>query len=554
MESMLQISAAAIRGYRNTLQPVNRLPPEVLVIIFKKIQQHLPSFVPLPDRKRYDDHYVDWLVTIHVCRHWRGIAATYSHLWSTIDSHLIPRTFLKRSGHSPLTLYLGVRKPGVTQSLIEALAPQSDRFQEFHVAVDTVWDGATPMYSLLNHPAPQLSSLTIINNGWDGINALPPIFAGHMPNLRQVTLGYFTSWPTGCFGQLTHLCLYHQCRFTRPSTSQFLDYLDACPELVEMVLVDAGPTRDDVADFPVTPAARSVSLCHLRGLHLGDWEQGHWIGRFLSHLTLPETTILHIWGDSLRNHDNLGFLFPADVSHLDNINTVTEWSVNRLEVSDSYVPTVIVERAHLSIEGPFTFEQIVGLSLGNVQTVDIREPENPLEQLSSDAWMYIFQKLPSLTSLEIYVDFIGCYSITSTILSALDPRKLKGQDEASSDAVLCRDLEKLIINDDPHLSSLYIMAVVEERARRGSHLKALDITERQRDQDGHGLSDHFREQCSSGNVGQTFTSRDIAALKACMKDVEVTLEACPRYVSPRPAEWPTRFARWDRSIQRRRQV
>lgn len=553
MESMLQVSAAAIRGYSNSLQAVNRLPPEVLAMIFKEIQQHLPSFVPLPDDENsFNNQHKDWLVTTHVCRHWRGIVAACPRLWSTIDSHLIPRTFLKRSGNGPLTLYLGVREPGITQSLIEALVPQSHRFQEFHVAVD-VWDGATPVYSLLNHPAPHLSSMTIINSGRDGVDSLPPVFAGHMPNLRQLTLEFFTSWPTGYFEQLTHLCLYHQCLISRPTTSQFLDYLDSCPQLIDLVLVAAGPTRDEATDFPAPPATRSVTLRHLCGLHLGEWTDGQLIARLLSHLTLPVTSTLHIWGHSLRTFEDLGSLFPADLSHLDNINTVTKWSLSRREMNDPFIPAVVVANSKLDVEGPFTLSQIIGLPLlDEIQALDIRESPTLSEHLSSDSWKDLFQKLTSMVSLEIYVEFFCCSSPTSNILSALDPRKDENQD--SSGGVVCRGLEKLYINDDPYLPSLYITALAEERAKRGSPLKALILSEIQRDQDVGGCiptDNRLREDWGPENLRRTYTARDVSALKKCLQDVEVTFDASPIFGPRYYPGWPSRFAAWNLQIRGR---
>lgn len=138
MEHILQISSAALRGYHNTLIPVNRIPPEVMpAMIFANMQQRLPSFVSIPETGEYGDQHRSWLAVVHVCRHWRGIAATFPVLWSSIDSHIIPRTFLRRSKSVPLSLYLDVRhpQPGITPGLIKSLARQSHRIEPYFVKV-----------------------------------------------------------------------------------------------------------------------------------------------------------------------------------------------------------------------------------------------------------------------------------------------------------------------------------------------------------------------------------------------------------------------------------
>ncbi|KAJ7127104.1 hypothetical protein C8R44DRAFT_555458, partial [Mycena epipterygia] len=93
------------------------------------------------------------------------------------------------------------------------------------------------LQQLFSSPAPRLHSLLIqVERPEDLSPALPPIFAGRMPNLRQLALGYFTSWPKGYFHNLTHLALYHQKDNSWPSTSEFLDFLEHSPRIEELAL------------------------------------------------------------------------------------------------------------------------------------------------------------------------------------------------------------------------------------------------------------------------------------------------------------------------------
>ncbi|KAF9258972.1 hypothetical protein L218DRAFT_840496, partial [Marasmius fiardii PR-910] len=109
----------------------------------------------------------------------------------------------------------------------------------FHMNTDG-WFSNTPIYQSLNHPAPNLSSLSIVTKGRDVVGgALPSIFADDMPSLRQLTLEHFTSWPSTYFTHLTHLCLFDQWNETptsRPTTAEFLDFLESSPQLEELAI------------------------------------------------------------------------------------------------------------------------------------------------------------------------------------------------------------------------------------------------------------------------------------------------------------------------------
>ncbi|KAJ7707798.1 hypothetical protein B0H17DRAFT_918107, partial [Mycena rosella] len=90
---------------------------------------------------------------------------------------------------------------------------------------------------VFSSPAPRLESLTIEVAGQEDVSStLPPIFAGHMPKLRQLALGHFTSWPKGYFHNLSALCLHNQPTDSWPSTSEFLDFIESSPCLEELAL------------------------------------------------------------------------------------------------------------------------------------------------------------------------------------------------------------------------------------------------------------------------------------------------------------------------------
>ncbi|KAG7444923.1 uncharacterized protein BT62DRAFT_863545, partial [Guyanagaster necrorhizus] len=108
----------------------------------------------------------------------------------------------------------------------------------FHIAADG-WEGDTSIYQRLcaADAAPHLVSLTIMTEGRDVVGGvLPQLFSGQMPNVRQLCLAHFTSWPVGLFTNLTHLCLHDQCDVGRMTTSEFLDFIEQSPRLEELNL------------------------------------------------------------------------------------------------------------------------------------------------------------------------------------------------------------------------------------------------------------------------------------------------------------------------------
>ncbi|KAK0448430.1 uncharacterized protein EV420DRAFT_1647331 [Desarmillaria tabescens] len=132
MEKRLQTAVAVIRGARNSLQPINRIPPELLSVIFSMAQHHLPGFLPLFGARSGYTQATNWLCVLRVCRHWRGVATTFHSFWTTIDNERSPHTFLKRSGDSLITVVAGLTKPYFDQQYLTAIMESLPRIRELH--------------------------------------------------------------------------------------------------------------------------------------------------------------------------------------------------------------------------------------------------------------------------------------------------------------------------------------------------------------------------------------------------------------------------------------
>ncbi|KAJ6513393.1 hypothetical protein C8R45DRAFT_345807 [Mycena sanguinolenta] len=473
MDRALQNASAKLRGSRNSMQPINRLPPELLAYIFSETQLRLPSFLPLPptglhDYEKYD--WREWQRLSEVCRHWRGIIASSAILWSTVCSSADPSASIRRSHGSELTVYLGLRQFGFPSSLMNTLAPYTSRLREFHMRAKGSED--ILKHQLFSSPAPRLKSLLIEcedQEEWSGV--LPPIFCGRMPKLRQLALGCFTSWPKSYFHNLTSLCLYHQRVNTLPTTAEFLDFLEFSPRMEELALVRGGPIRPLGTD--VAPLAdRLIPLKRLQKLDLGDWPSASIIARFLSYLSLPRKTAMYFWGNCFLDEDNVGALLPQDTSHLHNLKGIKEWFfVRQTEPTYPSFKLVSIADSTLYMTGAFLPFQILPSAisryqLGKVRSLRVRDDALQFARLRVSDWKALLGLVPELESLSIYaIDAPHC---TRAIISAMRPPKLFPPSLPTLDGVLCPALKFVDITEETELPFLHICSLSGERTSYGA--------------------------------------------------------------------------------------
>lgn len=466
-------------------------------MIFAKTQIRVPSFCPWLDDPStgYLRHRMNWLSLLSVCRHWRGVIANTPALWSTIDSHFKPKLFLKRAGTSILTIYNPVYIDGEhCRTWLETVAPLCDRFGQFHLYSCFGLREA----QLLSSPAPQLISLSLApKNLADDIpgSALPPIFDGKMPKLKMLTLGVFTSWPSGYFTGLTHLNLWGQPNSDRPSTSEFLDFLESSPRLEVLCLDCAGPTRDASADSPATPSSRIIDLPCLNELNIGDWLSVE-VSRFLSHVKIPIGADMYIWGNNLLDPtEDLGMVIPAEHSHLANLHDISEWTLSRQIWRSRAIgpPYVAVERGSLHMFGLFAPSQVAPAAsrypLHNVQKFKVHDAHSA--QMNVEIWRDIFLHLPNLNSLHITCD-LAAPGLTRTLISALFPQP--------DEVLLCPLLCTLCIRNDPQLPTLHIDALAEERAKHGSPFVNLRVIQQPVGWGDDGQADEKRGKVTDDDV------------------------------------------------------
>lgn len=551
----------------------------------------------MQDSPVYDTQYQDWTSLTHVCRHWRGVVATYPSLWSTIDAAFMPYTFLKRSLSSPLTLYFGIRNPGFSANFLEAILPHTSRVKQLHISADD-WDGSIPLYQMLSSPAPSLSSLTIITDGKDVVNAaLPLIFAGEMPNLRHLTLEYFTSWPPSLFQNLTHLCLYDQFDFTRPTTSDFLDFLTSSPLLEDLALVHAGPTRSDSADSPPQPDRR-IPLPYLRELNIGDWPAAALIARFLSHLILPPTADMYFWGAPLLGpSEDLAALLPAAPAGLANLHNLRTWYFARQPRVILDVPFVAVRGSTqtLYMYGNFTPAQIAPAvaryPVDAITELGVRDSCVRGARLPRSVWRDMLGRLGQLEKLRIMA--FNSPTTTRAVLAALlpldgDARKATSTAVAAGGDVdsdtdndqdageegkgvsaspQCPALQSLTIEHDANLPSLFLARVAAQRAATHTPIHTLRVLVHHSHPyntsltaDGACRHSSLLSTIASDNEGDSAsdasdfdveyharTGDDLKLLRTHVEDVVFEYRK-PLSLDIVPPTWPTRAYEWTRRV------
>ncbi|KAJ7588835.1 hypothetical protein C8J56DRAFT_1078083 [Mycena floridula] len=480
IETRLQIAAATLRGYRNSRRPIHQLPPEIMTDIFSLTRPNLPSFCPWEVAiDNYKERSRKWLSFLNVCRRWRGIIAMSPTLWSTIVDQKDAETFLRRSRDAPFTLNVILEDPKeLSAATLDCLASHKHRMSQLHF-----FHSDTPLF--LNHPfitqpASELSSLTIAPLNPVGDMALPQLFAGRTPNLRQLSLRYFTSWPPGYFHNLTHFYLYVQPeQMFRPSTTTFLDFLEQSPLLEVLTLADAGPTKEETIDLPPVALDRMVTLSALKVLNMSVYP-AFACARLLAHLLMSNQTEIYILGVAplIGPEEDLTSLIPSQISHLNNLSSIKECVISRLRDS-LYQPGTIhhflVANYQLQIQTSFSIGQFAPFHrrypIANIRKFTVNDPSYHVNgSLSTQMWKDCFSNMPVLEAIHI-LSSLSANSFTKNIVTAL-----QSDGARSSTSFLCPILEEIRIDNEYELPTLRLYNLVKQRSKYGAAIKRLIIS------------------------------------------------------------------------------
>lgn len=460
--------------------PISRLAPETLIEILALCLfdvRPLEFCGKMSDEweQRFDANAFVASMML-VCRHWRRIILGAATLWSrmmvserTPPDRLPPH--LERSCRAPVTIFLYECR----RDILPVLNAHLWRTKELHL-----WfynDINSDVLTALSAPAPVLCNLSVYawNESVDAV-ALPPMFSGHAPSLRQLHLSPYCLRPLDRFAGLTHLRLANQADNPAWTISVLLDTLEAMPnlELLDMFAVLMGPLPvDDPKRLVVLPKLR---LCNIT---YHDWDV---VSLLLSHIEIPERARL-IMEEFMGGHgDSIGMAFPADVSHLKNMSRITKIQLRHLHHT--------INLAGFSEDGESSFLYDACLSgwkfdaptlrslsrFLNVRNltevwVDIspgRGIKGPKKLNTVELWTSVFAEMRNLRLVSVSKRFSGA------IIKALTPKV----SVTSATSMYAPNLETLIIYNDVDISAGLLQTLARRRHALGHPLHHLHVAMR----------------------------------------------------------------------------
>lgn len=270
-----------VRPRQNALLPINRIPDEILLLVFAYLVQ------PVNQDTYYDLHGI--VCVSRVCARWRRIAINEPALWTEIHacSPTQVEVFLKRSHGRPVRMYFAREfNPRHLQDIHKVLIPCIPRLRAFTLSATSMSKDIAWFMNKLQDSAPLLEELSLFLQDGDGQSGYAdgiPIFGANCPALQSLTLGNIFYLPDSpFFSNLRHLTL-------APGSSRWLNLfqllrvLRRSPELERLVL------RDSELKGRLERALEPVTLPRLATFELGR-ARPEYPHPILKHLILPETT------------------------------------------------------------------------------------------------------------------------------------------------------------------------------------------------------------------------------------------------------------------------
>ena len=164
---------STLRSLKNTLAPINRIPPEVLSLI--------------PDYSDEDDPDQVSIALTHVCHSWREIFISRSSLWTYLDLKNVDktRTFIRRSKSSPSNVYAcGLYADPYLVDTLSLVIPHIPRLESFIFHSNSI---PVALHNFHCH-APLLENLEIHISSRAAYTLDIPLLSGDLPSLRTLSL------------------------------------------------------------------------------------------------------------------------------------------------------------------------------------------------------------------------------------------------------------------------------------------------------------------------------------------------------------------------------
>jgi hypothetical protein len=232
------------KNAKNSLAPINKLPPETLAQVAAFLE---------PGRQLVN--------ATAVCQHWRATLLSFPRLWSTIHcpDPMQFETYLKRSKSAPLEVRLAYF------SLFESLVPHTSRLAALAIRVDHSSD-FNQVAQYLPNPIPTLRKFGITSFGSDNLDLPPGINNDHFLHVKELQLEDISSFQAPhAFPHVTELTWYVGPGRGGPvQLSGLLDTLEQLLvlEQVDLIFQTSQHTSTDPPPHVVTlPNVQQMSLC-----------------------------------------------------------------------------------------------------------------------------------------------------------------------------------------------------------------------------------------------------------------------------------------------------
>ena len=455
--------------------PINKLPPELLALVFSMVPSplSLPGYSgPSSAKQTYE-----LLPVTHVCRSWRALALDMPSLWSTIPETAGACTassvFRGRAQQAPLVVYVDRSRP--TAALRDAVG-QNARIVEMHLHDLRECTPAELSADLLAFPGRWLERAIIRRRvARPGTNEGDPVMAkgtvelfdGTAPKLRNLMLHDVPFLPSNFFESLTHLSVSFVSSPVYWSLHDLFELLSQTP-LLQDVRISGLPTHLHPPDPPILGSA---SLPYLRRVDIGDCRGQdsslNLMRSILSFIVLPSHCAIRLYGiDAHRVSPSTDIRFPF----MDHTSTLAiDVTFTALSVVASSPDTDASLRLELNTAGATrtllqqAIEAFVAGHATAMRHVTIASQRVWPSWCDSNLFMSL---LPNVTHLEL------CDAhLVDQCLDALRPSSKSG---LKSFRVTCPDLEDLRL--PVGLSELLIdklRVVLNERERCGLRLRCM---------------------------------------------------------------------------------
>ncbi|KAF6756821.1 hypothetical protein DFP72DRAFT_261701 [Ephemerocybe angulata] len=300
----LEVEIRAIKSFRNTLAPINGIPPEILSIIFIIVAHCPQSFLDLETRGPYVD--TTWIQsTSHVCRQWREVALVCPALWARISfaSPEITELMLLRSKDAPLSIVYNESHQTFPHHVLQALF-HSHRLKAIELRSD--YYQSSSLGTLLTHhsrPMPILQSLKLRDMVGSGFHFPGRFFPEGAPALRYLeargcNISHWQDLPLGT--NLTTLHLEAHRTSNRPTVEEFHGALVRVPCLLELSLINILPVDEGRYGRPISQRLAPI-LPALRVMHLEDTSAA--LSTLFLYFHIPPCDKLEVFNNETVNDD-----------------------------------------------------------------------------------------------------------------------------------------------------------------------------------------------------------------------------------------------------------